>query len=154
MPPFRGWENVSAFRGGSYNLANELRSPAPWPMGRGAWWLERCRRKQINRPKLVPNVPTNVPIWTQGRNHFLISAWCIGAPSRTRTWDPEIRSLVLYPAELRAQRWISFLHSQLFTSIQCFARSLKIISNWTESDERMIQTLQLEKQLTTFHHPG
>ena len=89
-------------------------------MGGGAWWLERCRGKQINRPKLAPNVPTNVPIWTQGHNHFLISAWFIGAPSRTRTWDPEIRSLVLYPAELRAPRGISFLYSQLVTSIQCF----------------------------------
>src|SRR5437660_9496108 len=27
---------------------------------------------------------------------------CIGAPDRIRTCDPQIRSLVLYPAELRA----------------------------------------------------
>jgi hypothetical protein len=30
--------------------------------------------------------------------------WQIGAPGTIRTSDPQIRSLVLYPAELRA-RW-------------------------------------------------
>ena len=30
-----------------------------------------------------------------------------GAPGRIRTCDPEIRNLVLYPAELRA-RWASY----------------------------------------------
>src|SRR5688500_11564846 len=30
------------------------------------------------------------------------TALCVGAPGRIRTSDPQIRSLVLYPAELRA----------------------------------------------------
>src|SRR5688500_11862691 len=33
---------------------------------------------------------------------FLV--FSVGAPGTSRTYDPQIRSLVLYPAELRAQR--------------------------------------------------
>jgi hypothetical protein len=33
-----------------------------------------------------------------------ISIGCNGAPEEIRTPDPQIRSLVLYPAELRARR--------------------------------------------------
>jgi hypothetical protein len=31
----------------------------------------------------------------------------IGAPEEIRTPDPQIRSLVLYPAELRARAWLA-----------------------------------------------
>jgi hypothetical protein len=33
-----------------------------------------------------------------------LSLWKIGAPERSRTPNPQIRSLVLYPVELRAHQ--------------------------------------------------
>ena len=35
--------------------------------------------------------------------HRRLTMWWNGAPERIRTSDPQIRSLVLYPAELRAR---------------------------------------------------
>ena len=47
---------------------------------------------------VVSVVPSFVPEW-----------WKIGAPEEIRTPDPQIRSLVLYPAELRARLAIQWM---------------------------------------------
>jgi hypothetical protein len=41
---------------------------------------------------------------TRARCHLYSGMWEAGAPGEIRTPDPQIRSLVLYPAELRARR--------------------------------------------------
>ena len=65
-----------------------------------------------------------------------------GAPDRIRTCDPQIRNLVLYPTELRAQAWIMLLTFSIRNVNWMFSRSLKIKSNITESDEWMIDICQ------------
>src|ERR1700734_4242774 len=41
------------------------------------------------------------------RDEFAAKIWKRGAPGEIRTPDPQIRSLVLYPAELRARRVVA-----------------------------------------------
>ena len=53
--------------------------------------VARCRSRQ--------------PIWVLGKFHATPRP--LGAPGRTRTCDPQIRNLVLYPAELRALRGLA-----------------------------------------------
>ena len=40
-----------------------------------------------------------------------LSVWKNGAPERIRTSDPQIRSLVLYPAELRARNGLVLMQA-------------------------------------------
>ena len=49
--------------------------------------IERCSHHQAEPP--IKNAPRGALI--------------IGAPTMIRTWDPQIRNLVLYPAELPGQ---------------------------------------------------
>ncbi len=53
---------------------------------RAARWREKVRRGKNGKSDVLPS----------GTQPFEI----IGAPGRIRTHDPQIRSLVLYPAEL------------------------------------------------------
>jgi hypothetical protein len=49
-----------------------------------------------------------------------VSKWEFGAPGRIRTTDPQIRSLILYPAELRAQTDFLILVFNLESDIYSF----------------------------------
>ena len=49
------------------------------------------------------SLPDERPIPTPRRTSQIKPDWCTGAPERIRTPDPQIRSLMLYPAELLAR---------------------------------------------------
>ena len=65
-------------------------------------WMA-CVRMRTNRgPRLAKSATYVLPFCSRRHPRIAKTAEIIGAPGRIRTSDPQIRSLVLYPAELRA----------------------------------------------------
>ena len=82
------------------DLCRHLRDPARPRLRSGH--ADRCRRTAFRG--VVQGLSRHR---RTGRCHRPLKAAANGAPGRIRTCDPEIRNLVLYPAELRA-RWASY----------------------------------------------
>ena len=61
----------------------------------------RCTSSRMSLSSLPSRYPAQPPAGRLARSEFYL-LFKNGAPERIRTSDPQIRSLVLYPAELRA----------------------------------------------------
>jgi hypothetical protein len=81
---------------------NGSRSAAEWRMNAPSHprWREPVENKPPHNPSIITNLRRGTPLAALNFTDFVRE---IGAPGTIRTSDPQIRSLMLYPAELRAR---------------------------------------------------
>src|SRR5690348_111306 len=81
-------------------------------MGMPAQRLARCRRDLTGADFQSENKRAN-------ERKLTGPSVCNGAPGEIRTPDHQVRSLVLYPAELRAHETVAFAEPSLVSAMNC-----------------------------------
>ena len=93
----------------------------------------------VEPPSEVHHLPVRPPKKKPPQLRWLVSL-SIGAPGRIRTSDPQVRSLVLYPAELRARNRVAQYAERAF-GCQAFLSEKQLAE--TEGFEPSIELLTL-----------